>query len=301
MNIVNAMWDAVAQGSLWAVMTLGVYITYKVMDFPDMSVDGTFALGGSVSAVMIVKGVNPLLALLVSIAAGMCGGFVTGLFHTKLKIPGLLAGILTMLGLYSINMRVMGQSNTSLLGEKTLLVLAGEYVSLSKTTINLMVGVLFCMLLMLGMYWFFGTEVGCALRSTGDNERMARALGVNTDSMKILGLVVANGIVALSGGLVAQSQGFADVSMGTGTLVIGLASIIISTVVFRFMQGNFMLRLLAAVLGSVLYRVIIAVVLQLGLNSNDLKLFSALLVAIALSVPMLRSRITGAIHKKEAA
>lgn len=290
MNVLLAMTDAVAQGVLWAVMTLGVYITYKVLDFADLSVDGTFALGGAVSAVLITRGVNPFLALLVSLLAGMVGGAVTGLLSTKLKIPGLLAGILTMLGLYSVNMRIMGRSNTPLLGEETVIALVESWLPLSRTAINLILGAIFCAVLIAVMYWFFGTEVGCSLRATGINGNMARALGANTDNMIILGLLLSNGLVALSGGLVGQSQGFADVGMGTGTIVIGLASIIIGDVVFRFLRGAFWMKLLGAVLGSILYRVIIAIVLQLGLDTNDLKLFSAVIVAIALSVPLIRQK-----------
>ncbi len=290
MNVLLAMLDAVSQGVLWAVMTLGVFITYKLLDFADLSVDGTFALGGAVSATLIVKGGNPFLGLLVSMLAGMCAGAVTGLLNTKLKIPGLLAGILTMLGLYSVNMRIMGRSNTPLLGETTIVTLVGGVLPLPKNVVNLIIGVVFCAALVGAMYWFFGTEVGCALRATGMNGHMARALGANTDNYIILGLLLSNGLVALSGGLVAQSQGFADVGMGTGTIVIGLASIIIGEVVFRFMRGNFALRLVTAVLGSVLYRIIIAVVLQLGLDTNDLKLFSAVIVAAALALPRLIAR-----------
>lgn len=301
MHILMAMQDAVAQGVLWAVMSLGAYITYKVLNFADLSVDGTFALGGAVSAVMVVAGANPLLALLVSMLAGLCGGAVTALLHTKLHIPGLLSGILTMLGLYSINMRIMGKSNTPLLGERTVITMVGDALPfMSKNVINLCIGLLFCVGLVVLMYWFFGTEAGCALRATGDNEKMARALGTNTDNMIILGLMLSNGLVALSGGLVAQSQGYADVGMGTGTMVIGLASIIIGEVVFRFMRGNFALRLCTAVLGSVVYRIVIAVVLQLGLDTNDLKLFSAILVALCISLPTLRGRVKSSRLSREA-
>ena len=294
-----AMRDAAAQGVLWAVMTLGAYISYNILHFADLSVDGTFALGGAVSAVLVAGGMNPLLALLISVFAGMLGGTITGLLHTKLKIPGLLAGILTMLGLYSINMRIMGKSNTPLLGERTLETMLSEVLPFSRSIVSLIIGVAFCGVLVALMYWFFGTEVGCALRATGDNEKMARALGTNTDNMIILGLLISNGLVALSGGLVAQSQGFADVGMGTGTMVIGLASIIIGEVVFRFMRGSFATRLIAAVLGSIVYRVIIAVVLQLGLDTSDLKLFSAVLVAVALSVPLMRDRMNASKRARE--
>lgn len=291
MNLVNAMKDAVAQGLLWGVMTLGAYISYKVLDFADLSVDGTFALGGAVSAVLISTGVNPFLALLLSMIAGLFGGLLTAILHTKLKIPGLLAGILTMLALYSVNMRVMGKPNTPLLNMDTIVAVVNRWFAFSKTAINMGIGVLFCGALIAIIYWFFGTELGCAIRATGNNPKMARALGVNTDNMLIVGLMLSNGLVALSGGLVAQSQGYADVGMGTGTMVIGLASIIIGGVVFRFMRHSFVTKLLAAVLGSILYRIIIAVVLQLGMDANDLKLLSATVVVAALSVPLLRGKM----------
>ncbi len=300
MNVLLAMQDAVAQGLLWAVMSLGTYISYKVLQIADLSVDGTFALGGAVSATLIVAGMNPYLALVFSLLAGMAAGAATALMNTALKIPSLLAGILTMLGLYSVNMRIMGKSNTPLLGEDTMVTLGMDWLPLNKTLVNLLIGFVFCAGIIAVMYWFFGTEVGCALRATGDNSKMARALGVSTNGMILLGLMLSNGLVALSGALVGQSQGFADVGMGTGTIVIGLASIIIGEVVFRFLRGSFALKLLGAVLGSVLYRVIIAVVLQLGLDTNDLKLFSALLVAVALAVPLLRQRVLGRRQQREA-
>ncbi len=299
MSVLRAMQDAVAQGLLWAVMSLGTYISYKVLQIADLSVDGTFALGGAVSAALIVGGMNPYLALIFSLMAGMVAGAATALMNTVLKIPSLLAGILTMLGLYSVNMRVMGKSNTPLLGEDTIVSLGLSWLPVNKTVMNLLIGAVFCAGLIAIMYWFFGTEAGCALRATGDNPKMARAQGVNTNFMVVLGLLLSNGLVALSGALVAQSQGFADVTMGTGTIVVGLASIIIGEVVFRFMRGSFALKLVAVVLGSILYRVIIAVVLQLGLDTNDLKLFSALLVAAALSVPLLRQRVKSRILQKE--
>ncbi len=291
MNVLLAMQDALAQGLLWAVMALGTYISYKVLDIADLSVDGTFALGGAVSATLIVAGMNPYLALVLSLIAGMLAGTVTALMNTVLRIPSLLAGILTMLGLYSVNIRIMGKSNTPLLGENTMLTVLEDLLPIDKGYYSLIIGILFCAGLIAVMYWFFGTEIGASLRATGNNPNMARALGINTSSMIVLGLMLSNGFVALSGALVAQSQGYADVGMGTGTIVIGLASIIIGQVVFRFLKGSFSMKLIAVVLGSVAYRVIIAVVLQLGLNTNDLKLFSAILVAFALSIPLLRERM----------
>lgn len=285
------MQGAVSQGVLWSIMTLGLFITFKILDFADMTVDGSFALGGSISAVMIVKlGLNPYASLLVAFAAGTLAGSITGFLHTKLKIPGILAGILTMIALYSINIRIMGQANTPLLNIRTMLSLF-EDIGLEKTTGSLIIGSVFSIGIVFVLYWFFGTELGSVIRATGNNERMVRAQGVDTDSMKNIGLMISNGLVALSGAMVAQSQGYADVGMGTGTIVIGLASIIIGEVVFgrRF---AFWYRLLAVVLGSVIYRVIIAVVLQLGLKSTDLKLLTAVIVALALGIPVFKKNMS---------
>lgn len=289
MSILLAMYGAVSQGVLWGIMSLGLYITYKVLDFADLTVDGSFALGGAVNAALIVAGFNPLIALLISFIAGGISGIVTGLLNTKLKIPGILAGILTMIALYSINIRIMGRANISLLGETTLMSQIASLLNTSTTTTSFITGIVFSVVIIFVMYWFFGTEIGSAIRATGNNEKMVRAQGVNTDNMKILGLMIANALVALSGGLVAQSQGFGDVQMGTGTIVIGLASIIIGEVIFgkRF---SFWYILLSVVFGSVIYRVIIAIVLQLGLTSSDLKLFTAVTVALALSIPVIKSK-----------
>jgi putative ABC transport system permease protein len=291
MGILLAMQGAVSQGVLWSIMTLGLFITFKILDFADMTVDGSFALGGSISAVMIVKlGLNPYASLIVAFAAGTVAGSITGFLHTKLKIPGILAGILTMIALYSINIRIMGQANTPLLNIRTMLSLF-EDIGLEKTTGSLIIGSVFSIGIVFILYWFFGTELGSVIRATGNNERMVRAQGVDTDSMKNIGLMISNGLVALSGAMVAQSQGYADVGMGTGTIVIGLASIIIGEVVFgrRF---AFWYRLIAVVLGSVIYRVIIAVVLQLGLKSTDLKLLTAVIVALALGIPVFKKNMS---------
>ncbi len=283
----TAVQGAAAQGVLWGVMTLGLYITYKVLDFADLTVDGSFALGGAVSATLIVAGMDPFFSLLVALLAGMLSGVATGLLHTKLKIPGILAGILTMIALYSINIRIIGAANVPLLGERTVITAITGLLPLGKNWAAILLGTLIVALVVGAMYWFFGTEIGCAIRATGSNEHMVRALGVSTDAMKITGLALGNGLVALSGGLVAQSQGYGDVGMGTGTIVIGLASIIIGEVIFGA-KGNFARRLLSVVLGSVVYRVIIALVLRLGLKSTDLKLLTAVIVALALSIPVLR-------------
>lgn len=290
MNILLAIEGAVSQGVLWGLMTLGVYITFKILDFPDMTVDGSFALGGAVSAIMIVKGVNPWLALLPAMLAGMVAGAVTGILHTKVKIPGILAGILSMIALYSINIRIMGQANTSLLGESTVLTILGNIINVSTNNLALIIGIIVSIIVIFILYWFFGTELGSAIRATGNNEYMVRALGANTDTMKIIGLMLSNALVALSGAFVAQSQGYADVGMGQGTIVIGLASIIIGEVIFgnRF---NFAYKLVSVIGGSIIYRIIIAVVLQLGMKSTDLKLLTAVIVAIALAIPVIKPKV----------
>lgn len=289
MHILLAIQGAISQGVLWGLMTLGVYITFKILDFPDMTVDGSFALGGAVSAVLIVKGVNPWAALIPAMLAGVAAGAVTGILHTKVKIPGILAGILSMIALYSINIRVMGQANTSLLGESTILTVLESVFKVSLNNLTLVVGVIVSIIVISILYWFFGTEIGSTIRATGNNEYMVRALGANTDTMKIIGLMLSNALVALSGAFVAQSQGYADVGMGQGTIVIGLASIIIGEVIFgnRF---NFAYKLVSVVGGSIIYRMIIAIVLQLGMKSTDLKLLTAVIVAVALAIPVMKPR-----------
>ncbi|MBE6830972.1 ABC transporter permease [Clostridium sp. KNHs216] len=290
MGLLQAMQGAAAQGVLWSIMTLGVYITFKVLDFADLTVDGSFATGGAVTAILISHGMNPFLSLLFALAAGMACGFITGFLHTKLEIPGILAGILTMIALYSINIRIMGQANIPLLGISTIITtVSGLYPVLSVNMISLTIGLIFTAAVILFLYWFFGTEIGCSIRATGNNEYMVRALGVNTDKTKILGLVLSNGLVALSGATVAQSQGYADVGMGTGTIMIGLASVIIGEV----LMGNrfsFAYKLISAVVGSVIYRVIIALVLWFGLKSTDLKLLTAVMVAVALAIPVVKRK-----------
>lgn len=292
MPILFAMEGAVAQGVLWGLMTLGVYLTFRILNVADMTVDGSFAAGGAVTAVLIVHGMNPVLSLLFVFIMGTFCGLVTGFMNTKLKINILLASILTQIALYSINIRIMGKANTPLLGSKTMMSLLKDATGgvLTTTHVSLIIGVVVIAVIIGLMYWFFGTEVGSAIRATGSNEHMVRAMGVNTDTMKILGLMISNGMVAMSGALVAQSQGYADVGMGTGTIVIGLASIIIGEVIFGSHFG-FWYTLITVVLGSIMYRIVIAVVLQLGLKSTDLKLLTALIVAIALSVPVFKNKI----------
>ena len=285
----TALLGAVAQGILWGAMVLGVYITYKLLDIADLTADGSFAFGGCVCAVMIVNfNMNPLLALLFATFAGMIAGFITGALHTIFEIPAILAGILTQISLWSINLRVMGKSNIPLLKTNTIFSWLTDATGMSNAVAGVILGGIIIVLIIMILYWFFGTELGMAIRATGANPHMIRANGVNTDVMIVLGLLLSNGMVAICGALVAQSNGFADVGMGTGTIVIGLASVIIGEVLFG--TRSFKNWLISVVLGSIVYRAVIAVVLQLGMPPNDLKLFTAILVAIALSLPLIQSK-----------
>ena len=289
MSILLAMQGALSQGVLWGLMALGVYITYRILDIADLTVDGSFATGGAVCAVCVVNGVDPILALLLATIAGAVAGFVTGFLHTKCEIPAILAGILTQIGLYSINLRIMGRSNTPLLKSDTLFKNISEMTGLSSTWTVLIIGIIVSVVIVAILYWYFGTEIGSAIRATGNNEQMVRALGVNTSVTKILGLMIGNALISLSGALVTQSQGYADIKMGIGAIVIGLASIVIGEVIFG-QKGNFAFRLTSIIVGSIIYRIIVAIVLQMGMNTDDLKLLTAILVAIALSVPVLISK-----------
>ena len=281
-GIIAAIPGATAQGLVWGVMALGVYVTYKLLDIADLTVDSSLCTGGATSAVLILMGMHPLLSLVFAVFAGMLAGLVTGFLHTRLRIPAILAGILTQLGLYSINLRIMGKSSVALLRQPVV-------ISLGNIPMALLIGVLVAAAVVAVMYWFFGTELGCAIRATGNNRKMVRAQGVNTDTMKIIGLVLSNGLVGLAGGLLAQYQGRANINMVRGAIVIGLASVIIGEVIFgaRF---NFAYQLGSIVAGSVIYQIVIAFVLQLGLSTEDLKLFSAVTVALALSVPALQKK-----------
>lgn len=279
---------AVALGLLWAVMTIGVYITYRILDIADLTVEGSITLGAAVSAAMISGGASPYAATGCALLAGLGAGLITGLLHTKLRIPALLSGILTMIALYSVNLRVMGKANVSLLRLGTVYSPL-EALGLEKNMAVAILGFGLVMVIIAVLYWFFGTELGNVIRATGNNPNMVRAQGVNTDNTKILGLMVSNGLVALSGAMIAQSQNFADVQMGTGSIVIGLASLIIGEVLFG--RRNFFSRLFSLILGAVTYRVIIAMVLKLGMPTNDLKLFTAITVALALSLPMFQDHL----------
>lgn len=273
-------------GLLWAVMALGVFISYRILDIADLSVEGTFPLGGAVSAVLITKGASPFLSLAAAAGAGMLAGTVTGLLHTKLKIPALLSGILTMIAMYSINLRVMGKANLSLLSEDTVFSLTKGLTG-NTGTAAVLVGGISVIVITLVMYWYFGTEIGMAIRATGFNKDMISAQGVDPDNAVLMGLILSNGLVAFAGALISQNNGFADVGMGIGTIVIGLASVIIGEVIFG--ASSFKNNLISIVLGSLVYRAVIAIVLNLGMHPNDLKLFTAVIVAIALALPAIKA------------
>lgn len=278
---------AAAQGIIWGIMAIGVYITYKILDIADLTVDGSFGTGGAVMVVCMTNGFGIGPSMMIAFFAGCAAGLLTGLFHTKFGIPAILAGILTQLALYSINLRIMsGAANMPLSVMKYDLLL-----SLRKIPQSIFVGAVFVVILIALLYWFFGTELGHSLRATGSNQAMARANGINTERNKILGLMISNGIVALSGSLITQYQGFADINMGRGAIVIGLAAVIIGSVVFGKIFKNFALRLLGVVCGGVIYYVVITLVLSLGLNANDMKLFSALVVAVFLGVPYWKKQL----------
>lgn len=286
--MLDILLGAVALGLLWAIMTLGLYISFRVLDAADMTVEGSIALGGALAARLITSGINPWVSVLCATAAGLLAGLCTGLLHTKLQIPPLLSGILTMIALYSINLRVMGKSNIPLLRVETVFS-PFQRLGLSNTMSSLVLGVIVVVIVAVGLYWFFGTQLGSAVRATGNNQYMARAQGINTSNMIILGLVLSNGLVAFSGALIAQYQSFADVQMGTGSIVIGLASLIIGEVLFG--TRTFKRTLLAVILGAIVYRVIIALVLKAGMDANDLKLFTAITVAVCLSTPLIKAKL----------
>lgn len=299
MSVLLAMFSAIAQGMLWAMLALGVYITFRLLDFADLTCEGSFAMGACISAVMTVTyHMNPFISLIFGFLGGAIAGSVTGLLNTKLKIPPILAGILSMISLYSINLRIMSDKanlpiNVREEGVESMVTLVQKLLpesirTMSQTTtvIAACIGVIFCVLSVAVLYWFFGTELGSAIRATGNNEKMIRALGVNTDHMKLVALALSNGFIALSGSLVAQNQKVADVGSGTGAIVIGLASIVIGEVLFA-KATSFKWRLTGIIVGSIVYRMIVAIVLQLGMRSSDLKLLTAILVAVALSVPRL--------------
>ena len=289
-----ALQGAVSQGVLWGVMVLGVFITFRLLDIADMTCDGSFALGGAVTAVLVVNfNVDPLLAILAGMVAGGIAGAVTGFLTTVFEIPAILAGILTQISLWSINLRIMGKSNTPLLTSDTIFSKLSDLTGLPQSTTAALVGIVLAVLIVCALYWFFGTEIGSALRATGDNEHMIRALGVSTNKTKVIALVLSNALIGLAGGLICESQKYADIGMGTGAIVIGLAAIVIGEVLGRLLPGGlskFGTRLASAVVGSVVYFLIRAIVLQLGMDANDMKLLSAIIVALALCVPVVWER-----------
>ena len=290
-KLLNALPGAVSQGVIWGIMAIGVYITYRILDVADLTVDGSIATGGAVAAMLIIGGCNVWVALAAAFVAGMLAGFVTGVFHTFMGIPAILSGILTQLALYSINLRIMGnKANVALSVNKYNLLVSSRNARALSLENPLLVLAIFTVALIAVLYWFFGTERGCSLRATGANANMARAQGINTNFDKVIGLMLSNGIVALAGGLLTQYQGFSDVGMGRGAIVIGLAAVIIGEVVFSKAFHNFGLKLLAVSLGAIIYYIVIQVVLWLGLNTNDLKLLTALVVAIFLATPYWKAK-----------
>ncbi len=285
-SLISALPGATAQGLIWGIMAIGVYLTYKVLDFSDLTVDGTMATGGAVCVMLMINGTNLWVALLCAVLAGMAAGLVTGIFHTKMGIPPILSGILTQLALYSINLWIMGfKANQGINVTKYNLLVSARNVRHLGMDNPIFIMLAVTAILIVVLYWFFGTELGSSLRATGCNEQMAKAQGINVDRCKRIGLMISNGIVALSSALFAQYQGSVDVNMGRGAIVIGLAAVIISTVIFGKLFHNFGLKLMAVSIGAVLYYIVIQVVLWLGLNTNLLKLLSALVVAFFLAIP----------------
>ena len=284
--ITSTVW----QGLLWSILALGVFLTYRVLDIADLTVEGSYPLGAAVAISYIAGGGSPIVAIILAFVAAAIAGAVTALLHTKLQIPALLAGILTMIGLYSINLRVMGgKSNISILRMDNIYTFFGNF-GLDKNMSILVCGLVFVVAIIVFLYWFFGTEIGAAIRATGSNKQMIRAQGINTDVTTIICLMLGNGLIGIAGALIGQSQSFADAGMGTGTIVIGLASIIIGEVLFG--TRNFMNWLLAIVGGSIAYRFVVAIVLQLGFNQNDMKLLTAIIVALALAMPLIKAKIS---------
>ena len=288
----NALPSALSQGMLWGIMAIGVYVTFRILDVADLTVDGSLATGGAVCIVLMRLGVNPWLAFLAAMAAGALAGLITGFFHTRCGIPAILAGILTQLMLYSINLRIMeSRANTPISIDKYPLLVSQRYVRELSFKNPAPLIILIIVVIIVALYWFFGTERGASIRATGTNQAMARAQGINTKTNIVIGLMLSNALVAGCGALLGQFQGAADINMGRGAIVIGLAAVIIGEVVFGKLFKSFGLRLLAVVLGAVIYYVVIQFVLQLGLNTNDLKLLTALLVAIFLAVPHLKNKV----------
>lgn len=290
LEFIQSLPTPIAQGMIWGIMAIGVYVTYRILDLADLTVDGSLGTGGAVLVVLTTQhNVNIYLALAIAFAAGCLAGLVTGVLHTKFGIPAILAGILTQLALYSVNLGIMsGRANTTISWRNFDLIVSSKTDQLGWTIVKCAI---FIALIVVLLYWFFGTELGHSIRATGANQVMARSNGINTDSRKIIGFVISNGIVAVSGGLLAQFSGSADINMGRGAIVIGLAAVIIGDVLLGKLFKNFALRLLSVVVGGIIYYIVIAIVLKLGLNANNLKLFSAIVVALFLAIPYWKSKI----------
>lgn len=291
MNLFSALPGAVAQGLIWGIMAIGVYITFRILDIADLTVDGTLCTGGAVCIMMLQNGQNVWFSMAVATVAGMIAGMATGLLHTFMGIPAILSGILTQLGLYSVNLKIMGKANQAINVDKFDLLVSLRYIKnvpVYKNTILIVAMIIVVMILIL--YWFFGTELGCSLRATGCNDKMARAQGINTDFNRVLGLMISNGLVALAGALLGQYQGFADINMGRGAIVIGLAAVIIGEAIFGRIFRNFGLRLLAVAFGSIIYYFVLQIVIWMGIDTDLLKLLSAVVVAVFLAIPTWKSR-----------
>ncbi len=291
MSLINALPGAAAQGLIWGIMAIGVYITYRVLDIADLTVDGSLCTGGAVCIMMMLSGHSVWVSMLGALIAGMATGLATGLLHTFMGIPAILSGILTQLGLWSVNLKIMGKANQAINVDKYDLLVSLRFirdVPFYKNTIFLVAVVILVLIAIL--YWFFGTELGCSIRATGCNDKMARAQGINTDFNRVLGLMISNGLVALSGALLAQYQGFADINMGRGAIVIGLAAVIIGEAVFGRIFHNFALHLLSVAVGSIIYYLVLQVVIWRGIDTDLLKLLSAVVVAIFLAIPVWKAR-----------
>lgn len=286
MSLITALPGAAAQGLIWGIMAIGVYITFRILDIADLTVDGTLCTGGAVCIMMMLSGHNVWVSMLVATGAGLLAGLATGIFHTFMGIPAILAGILTQLSLYSINLKIMGKANQAINVDKfNLLVSLRRVKGVALTQNTLFIVAIMIIILIAVLYWFFGTELGCSLRATGCNPSMSRAQGINTDRNKVLGLMLSNGLVALSGALLTQYQGFADINMGRGSIVIGLAAVIIGEAIFGRIFRNFALRLLAVIFGSILYYLVLQIVIWMGIDTDLLKMLSAIVVALFLAFP----------------
>ena len=298
-NLPGALPGACAQGLIWGIMAIGVYLTYRILDVADLTVDGSFGTGGAVCVMCLLSGQNVWVSLLMALLAGLLSGFVTGVLHTFMGIPAILAGILTQLSLYSINLKIMGKANQAINVDKYNLLISLRWVK-EFALHNPIVMIIIVTAVLIGiLYWFFGTELGCAIRATGSNPAMSRAQGINTNANVVFGLMLSNGLVALSGALLAQYQGSSDINMGRGAIVIGLAAVIIGEVIFGKLFTNFGLKLLAVSIGAVIYYFVLQIVLQLGLNTNDLKLITALIVALFLAIPYWKGKMFHGKAKKE--